>query len=991
MYTKDKKQTFNLISSSRNPVSYYKDNQISNHSSKKSNRKKFVKFNSNFNFISLFGFLFVCILYPHNITAQGIGDCSLLSGPGFSISSGDFHSCLILENKSLKCWGENSKGQLGLGDNKNMGDNIDEMGMFLPFVDLGTNFTVNQISLGGDHCCAVSSKETLKCWGDNNNGELGLGDYNNRGDGANEMSNDLPLVDLGNYKILKVASGKYHVCAILENNRVKCWGQNIHKQLGFTSVDVYIGDYIDEMGTNLPLLDLGSYTNGTNFKVIDIALGDYHSCAILGNYGLKCWGNNQYGQLGLGNTNNKGEDNHMGNNLPFIYFGSYSNGANFSIIQVSCGSGHTCVLLDNKMVKCFGYNEHGQLGLEDTENRGDSSNEMGNILNFLNFGSYPNGTNYTVKKISVGGQSSCAILDNDQIKCWGNNTYGQLGLGDTNNRGTSINDMGNNLPLVSLGSYNNGINLSVISISSGSTFNCVLINDGQVKCWGNNQYGQLGLGHKINRGFNSSQMGDSLSFVEVCTVTINPTTNPTANPTIKPSIYPTTNPSANPTIKPSIYPTTNPSANPTIKPSIYPSANPTIKPSIYPSANPTIKPSIYPTTNPTTNPTIKPSIYPTTNPTTNPTIKPSIYPTTNPTDIPTIKPSIYPTTNPTDIPTIEPSIYPTTNPNANPTIKPSIYPTTNPTDIPTIEPTQTTTLTIYPTNIPTIEPIIYLTNTITSPIPRPILKNISTILTTSLLVSRNFEKKHIDDYVLIIIGCIALALIISLISIICRLCNKIRKDEKIKDKKYNRQILPNIYSVGPVNKKLSKDEFYKNKNQIKKNNNIEMGKKKDIVSNNKMQLNHLGSMVNANISFDIDKVKSDKTDNLNITNTGYSDDFVQNNRFSIDVDLLQNDKNKNSLNNEIMIPGEKRYSLTDSVQHEGKEIIKRTNNSKSLNMDSLNNNMPNNCLNDIDIDFLENTEIEDNLLHDDTIYTEIESGEVKNVSYLRNSVQYEGN
>ena len=105
------------------------------------------------------------------------------------------------------------------------------------------------------------------------------------------------------------------------------------------------------------------------------------------------------------------------------------------------------------------------------------------------------GTGRTAKAISAGGSFSCALLDNGFIKCWGHNSYGQLGLGDRSNRGGSANEMGDNLPAVSLGTGR-----TVKSISSGAYHTCALLDDGSVKCWGRNNEGQLGLGDTFNRG-----------------------------------------------------------------------------------------------------------------------------------------------------------------------------------------------------------------------------------------------------------------------------------------------------------------------------------------------------------------------------------------------------------------------------------------------------------------------------------------------------------
>ena len=125
----------------------------------------------------------------------------------------------------MKCWGRGNYGQLGYGDTNNRGDGPNEMGDNLPTVDLGNGKTVKILVAGGYHTCAVLNDDTVKCWGRWNNGRLGYGDTNNRGDGPNEMGDNLPTVDLGTGKTVKqLVAGGDHTCAVLNDDTVKCWG-----------------------------------------------------------------------------------------------------------------------------------------------------------------------------------------------------------------------------------------------------------------------------------------------------------------------------------------------------------------------------------------------------------------------------------------------------------------------------------------------------------------------------------------------------------------------------------------------------------------------------------------------------------------------------------------------------------------------------------------------------------------------------------------------
>ena len=103
----------------------------------------------------------------------------------------------MLDDDSLKCWGRNYHGQLGHGNTADRGDGPDEMGDALDAVDLGTGRTAKMIDAGDDHTCAVLDDDSVKCWGRNDYGQLGLGEFSNRGDGPGEMGDALDAVDLG--------------------------------------------------------------------------------------------------------------------------------------------------------------------------------------------------------------------------------------------------------------------------------------------------------------------------------------------------------------------------------------------------------------------------------------------------------------------------------------------------------------------------------------------------------------------------------------------------------------------------------------------------------------------------------------------------------------------------------------------------------------------------------------------------------------------------
>jgi alpha-tubulin suppressor-like RCC1 family protein len=106
------------------------------------------------------------------------------------------HACALLDNASVKCWGTNYNGGLGLGDNNNRGDAANEMGDNLSTVDLGTGRTATAMSLGSSHTCALLDNSDIKCWGSGDNGRLGQGTNSNIGNNANDMGDNLPAIDL---------------------------------------------------------------------------------------------------------------------------------------------------------------------------------------------------------------------------------------------------------------------------------------------------------------------------------------------------------------------------------------------------------------------------------------------------------------------------------------------------------------------------------------------------------------------------------------------------------------------------------------------------------------------------------------------------------------------------------------------------------------------------------------------------------------------------
>lgn len=410
------------------------------------------------------------------------------------IKAGNMFTCVRFANGGVKCWGFNGYGQLGNGNTTALGDNANEMGDNLPYIDLGTGRTAKKIAVGSMHVCAILDNDTVKCWGWNNEGQLGLGDTNNRGDTANEMGDNLPAINFGTGRTVKsIALGKNHACAVLDNNTLKCWGSNAHGELGLGDT-VIRGDGANEMGDSLPTVNLGTgrtvtevsttaqmvcalldnsgvvcwgnpvyghglfemvgrfpnemgdylvpFAFGSGATVTKLFVGLGSACVILNGTTTKCWGENFSGILGLGTTNGLstlGDNaNEMGDSLPIISFGGdpvveiINNGVQrFYSIR--------CALLASGSFNCWGYNESAQLGLGDKIDRYYEPTRLSPISL---------GTGRTVTAAAVGEFHVCAILDNASIKCWGANYYGALGYGDTTMRGDNAGEMGDDLATV---------------------------------------------------------------------------------------------------------------------------------------------------------------------------------------------------------------------------------------------------------------------------------------------------------------------------------------------------------------------------------------------------------------------------------------------------------------------------------------------------------------------------------------------------------------
>ena len=299
-------------------------------------------------------------------------DVSGLTSGVSAIAAGNYHTCALTTGGGVKCWGANSKGQLGDGSNTSHYTPVDVQGLASG---------VSAIAVGGSHSCAVMTGGGIKCWGDNANGQIGDGTLTDR----------LIPVDVSGLTsgISAISAGHWHTCALSSGGGVKCWGENYYGQLG------------DGANTNRSLpADVSGLTSG----VSAVSAGGYYTCALSTGGGLKCWGQNDFGQLGDGTTTSRW--------TPVAVSGLTSG-----VSAVSGGGYHACALTTGAGLKCWGENDQGQLGDRTTFRRSIPVDVFG-----LTSG---------VSAVSAGGEHSCALTTGAGIKCWGENDRGQLGDGTT--------------------------------------------------------------------------------------------------------------------------------------------------------------------------------------------------------------------------------------------------------------------------------------------------------------------------------------------------------------------------------------------------------------------------------------------------------------------------------------------------------------------------------------------------------------------------------
>jgi alpha-tubulin suppressor-like RCC1 family protein len=333
------------------------------------------------------------------------------------LSLSNVSSCALTSTGAMKCWGSNAYGQIGTLASNQQKTPIDVPGF--------TN-NISAIAVGDSRMCALTTTGEVKCIGN------GVADSNNPGISSGAIS---------------ISSGYAYSCALMSYGGVKCWGDNWTGQLGS-------GTWVN----TAPAVNVKGLTSG----VTAITSGIMHSCALLSNGSVKCWGANNYGQLGDGTNSNRNEPAQV-------------SGLTSGVVSISGGYEHTCAVLTNGEAKCWGKNGYGELGDGTTTNRNVPTSVIVN-------GQPISG----IASISGGLRHTCAVTTGGAAKCWGYNALASLGNGTFTDSLTPVNV--------------DGLGSGVLSIEASKSFaTCATVTGSSVKCWGHSWAGNVGDGFTTDR------------------------------------------------------------------------------------------------------------------------------------------------------------------------------------------------------------------------------------------------------------------------------------------------------------------------------------------------------------------------------------------------------------------------------------------------------------------------------------------------------------
>lgn len=362
-----------------------------------------------------------------------------------ALAVGGLHVCGLLASGSVVCWGANDDGQCGSGFTFEV--------RHPAAVELSPGVPLTgavALSLGERHSCAALADGTVRCWGANLQGQLGNGtttEYVNAQ--LVELAPGQPLTG-----VASVALGGAHSCARLANGETWCWGDNGLGQLGDASFSSRVRPSRVDSAPNVPLAGTGA-----------LALGGQHSCATLSGGELHCWGDNYGGQLGNGESSANGRDH------PSTVLRARGEPLT-GVRAVAAGGGHNCALLESGEAVCWGQNLSGELGDGTHEERAfPVPVEVAPGVRLAG-----------IAALALGEFHTCALTNEGGAWCWGSNGGGQLGDGTVSSRPRPVPvEASPEAPLA-----------GVIELRAGGGHSCARLAGGEAYCWGSNSSGQLG-------------------------------------------------------------------------------------------------------------------------------------------------------------------------------------------------------------------------------------------------------------------------------------------------------------------------------------------------------------------------------------------------------------------------------------------------------------------------------------------------------------------
>ena len=357
--------------------------------------------------------------------------------------SGYEHSCAIMSDDSVYCWGNGQYGALGTNSTTSS-----TVPVPVYTQDVLNGKTIKQITTGYYHTCVIASDDKDYCWGYGTFGRLG----NNS---IVQKNAPYPVREFATTVVSQIAAGNEHTCSLNSEGKLYCWGKGINGELGR---DVFLG-------SNTP-----TAVNMSNFgteSVKQVVAGDKFTCASTVEGTAFCWGSNATGRTGVGSVSGKTQ------------YPTKVKGFNGKKIEsISAGDSHACAVISGgQEVYCWGKNNKGQIGNATFGYRNIASRAFGSSI--LSGGK-------TVKNVYAGGEFTCMVLNTGEIYCWGDNSNGQMGSGAAT--GFLPAPVKVNVPFTSSGET---------SMYVGKDFLCAL-RTGEMYCWGNNNNGQVGNGQSSN-------------------------------------------------------------------------------------------------------------------------------------------------------------------------------------------------------------------------------------------------------------------------------------------------------------------------------------------------------------------------------------------------------------------------------------------------------------------------------------------------------------